>query len=882
MKQLLLIFAVSLCLASSLFGQIVTTIADVQDTTGGAGNGDSHLNGEIVTVEGIISAERGAFNGRYFIQDGLGPWSGVLVYGDWDRENAYGDSVRITATVEESSGLTRLNDVTEYVLLDSGKTVEPTLVSTGEIGTGGSNAEAYEGVLVQVTDVAITSPDLGYGEWGVDDGSGESMLDDYADYYFTQANYDSVRSITGVMDYSFGNAKIWPRLAWDIVEAGKFTRIQRIQQVRYSDLLKTPEDQMSDVSYAANPDNENMAGDTLSITGVVTMPSGLSYAGDGIKFILSEIGGGPWSSILSFNRDSTAYPQLFEGDVIEMTGYIGEYRTAPSNMTEFWITSPIDIIDFGQPVPDPDYVETGDLRLPITAEQWGNVLVYVKNAKVTNTTPQFELFEVDDGTGAVLIDSDSDSLNSYPTPTPGSLADSIRGWVYNHYGSYTDSNAYKLEPLYTSDIVWGVGLPPSLSNVQRAPQVPKSTDAVIVSADVATELTISTATMYYRVDGGAYTMLAMANTTGDTYTAEIPAQELGSWVDYCLVITDDQDQQVMAPADTSVQNLCYPVTGAGLHISDIQYTPWEIADSPFEGVNVTIAGMVTVDTLHLNGYDYFPIQEEDGAWNGMYVYADGMGLSLNKGDIVSVTGTITDYNSEWSFMFDNNTLLLAETVELLSTGATINSEVVTTGTLNKDSSDVVESYEGTMVEIQNATLVSINSYDITFDDGTGSCLVDDDAKFPDFIIEDDYVYAFGDTLREGDVVDMIKGSFVFSFGTYKIEIGGRSDMGSVVGIDSDFESVPLTYQLKQNFPNPFNPETRIYFQIPQTHNVTIAIYNMLGQKIRTLVKENFSAGHHVVNWDGQSDHGFQVPTGMYIYRIKAGDFVAAKKMVMIK
>ena len=65
------------------------------------------------------------------------------------------------------------------------------------------------------------------------------------------------------------------------------------------------------------------------------MPSGLSYAGAGVKFIFSEIGGGPWSGILSYNADSTAYPQLFEGDLIEMTGYIGEYRTAPSNMTEF-------------------------------------------------------------------------------------------------------------------------------------------------------------------------------------------------------------------------------------------------------------------------------------------------------------------------------------------------------------------------------------------------------------------------------------------------------------------------------------------------------------------------------------------------------------------
>jgi hypothetical protein len=881
MKQLLLIFAVSLCLAGSLFGQIETTIFNVQDTTGGPGGGDSKLLDSTVTVVGVISAERWAFNGRYFIQDGSGPWNGVMVYGDWDRENAYGDSVRITADVDEYNGLTELVNVTAYEVLATGATVEPTLVTTGEIGTGGSNAEAYEGVLVQIVDVEITSPDLGYGEWGVDDGSGECMLDDYADYYFTQANYDSVRSITGVLDYSFGNTKIWPRLAWDIVEAGKFTRIQRIQQVRYSDLLKTSEDQMSDVSYAANPDNPNMAGDTLWIKGIVTYPTGLGYAGAGVKMILSQEGGGPWSSILSYHPVASAFPVLFEGDIVEFYGYVGEYRTAPSNMTEFWILADPVVTPFGPEV-SPFYVQTGDLRAPETAEQWGNVLVYIKDAKVINTTPAFELFEVDDGTGPVLIDNDSDSLTNYPDPTLGSVADSIRGWVYHHYGAYEDSNTYVLEPLYQWDIVWGVGLPPTLSNVMREPGIPTPSDAVTVSVDIATDLTITTSILYYRVDGGEYSMVDLENTTGDTYTAEIPAQAMGSWVDYFITVTDDEDQNAMVPADTSVQNLCYPVTDGALTINNIQYTPWELADSPFEGVEVEITGMVAVDTLNMNGYDYFPIQDENGAWNGLYVYADGMGLSLNKGDVVSVSGTVTDYNSEWSYMMDNNTQIIAESVEIQSTGETLNSEVVTTGTLNEDSSDVVESYEGVMVEIQNATLVSINSYDASFDDGTGPCLVDDDAKFPDFYVGDGYVYAFGDTLHEGDVVDMIKGTFIFSFGTYKIEIGGRSDMGSVVGIDSDFESVPLTYELKQNFPNPFNPETRIYFQIPQAHDVTIAIYNMLGQKIRTLVKENFNAGSHVVNWDGQSDHGLQVPTGMYIYRIKAGDFVAAKKMVMIK
>ena len=66
-------------------------------------------------------------------------------------------------------------------------------------------------------------------------------------------------------------------MAYDIVEGGDYTRIQRVQQVRYSDLLKTPVDGVSDISY--------LDGDTITVKGVVTMPTGLSDAGDGIKFI---------------------------------------------------------------------------------------------------------------------------------------------------------------------------------------------------------------------------------------------------------------------------------------------------------------------------------------------------------------------------------------------------------------------------------------------------------------------------------------------------------------------------------------------------------------------------------------------------------------------
>jgi len=884
MSKIVIGFLSILLLLATAFGQTVTTIYDVQYTTDGSG--DSPFKDQQVTVTGVISGESGAFGSNYFIQDSSGAWNGIMVY-DKNHTAVYGDSIRITATVAEYYGMTELKDVTEYVVLDSGKTVEPAVVTTGEIGTGGSMAEAYEGVLVRVLNANITNADLGYGEWEIDDGSGPCVVDDKAEYYFNPSDYSAVKSITGVMNYSYSARKLLPRLAWDIIEDSPYTRIQRIQQVRKSDLVKALQDEESDVSYAL--------GDTVSVKGVVTMPTGLSYAGSGIKFIVSEPDGGPWSGILSYNEDSTAYPILYEGDLIDMTGYIYEYSTGPSNMTEFFINSPINIIDVGQPLPAPNKVKTGDLRIPETAEQWGNVFVYVQDADVVNYGTQYELFGLDDGSGDVLVDDDSDSLATYydsnPLPPIGTPADSVRGWVYHHFGSYADSTAYKLEPLYIGDVNWGAG-PPVVSEVMRDIDIPTSSDDVTVSAKVETKGTMSEVALYYEILSGGVSggmNKVIMNTEGsDIYSGQIPATAENNFVNYFIVATDVSDQVSMMPADTSVQNYCYPVTDGTLSIADIQYTPWSIADSPFEGVSVEVTGVLTTDTTANNRYDAYSIQDAESPWSG--IFASGINANLFIGDEVTVFGTVTDYNAAWHFKWDNNTTILVDSMKINSTGNTVNPLTVETGTIANDTS-TVEAYEGVLVKIQNATLTSLNSYDVSFDDGSGECLVDGDFMVSAdqnenelFYINDTdgYLVAFGDTVHVGEKVSMIQGVLVYSFGSYKIEVRNQDDFGTLVGIDENFKPTPKAYSLHQNYPNPFNPETKIYFDIPADQKVKILVYNVLGQKVRTLVNEEFRAGSHILNWDGRNDVGQRLPSGIYIYRIKAGNFIAAKKMMMVK
>lgn len=95
-------------------------------------------------------------------------------------------------------------------------------------------------------------------------------------------------------------------------------------------------------------------------------------------------------------------------------------------------------------------------------------------------------------------------------------------------------------------------------------------------------------------------------------------------------------------------------------------------------------------------------------------------------------------------------------------------------------------------------------------------------------------------------------------------------------------SLPNKFQLYSNYPNPFNPTTTIGFDLAETSEVSLIIYNSVGQKVRTLVAETKPSGSHQILWDARNDKGVQVPSGIYIYHIKAGNFTQSKRMMLIK
>ncbi len=108
--------------------------------------------------------------------------------------------------------------------------------------------------------------------------------------------------------------------------------------------------------------------------------------------------------------------------------------------------------------------------------------------------------------------------------------------------------------------------------------------------------------------------------------------------------------------------------------------------------------------------------------------------------------------------------------------------------------------------------------------------------------------------------------------------------GTITSVDEQHleAGLPKKFALQPNYPNPFNPETTIRYDLPQASKVVLRIYNLLGQEVRTLLNGNQAAGVKSVRWDGHNNSGRPVPSGIYIYRITAGDFTSARKMVLQK
>ena len=107
-------------------------------------------------------------------------------------------------------------------------------------------------------------------------------------------------------------------------------------------------------------------------------------------------------------------------------------------------------------------------------------------------------------------------------------------------------------------------------------------------------------------------------------------------------------------------------------------------------------------------------------------------------------------------------------------------------------------------------------------------------------------------------------------------------IGTATALGGDGNTTALRFELLDNYPNPFNPTTTIGYTLPEAGQVSLDIYNLLGQHVRSLVNEDQAAGTHRIVWDGKDSSGKSLGSGVYFYQLRTNRAVTVKRMVLVK
>lgn len=173
-----------------------------------------------------------------------------------------------------------------------------------------------------------------------------------------------------------------------------------------------------------------------------------------------------------------------------------------------------------------------------------------------------------------------------------------------------------------------------------------------------------------------------------------------------------------------------------------------------------------------------------------------------------------------------------------------------------------------------------DSLDLLYSSFYGRCGSKSNSCSIPYHLLENYLYNQGLERVSGtwDIIAIVDSTIISSInGPFKLTIDG-----SAVSVNKEKLLIPDKFVLYSNYPNPFNPSTNISYQLPNQSHVLVQIYDILGNKIKTLVNESQSPGKKTVLWDGINDLGMKMSGGVYIYQIHSGDFTDTRKMLLLK
>ena len=591
-----------------------------------------------------------------------------------------------------------------------------------------------------------------------------------------------------------------------------------------------------------------------------------------------------------------------------------------------------------------DFDSLGDVKF-LTGEKYEGMYVQINNVTIgpQSQLGSRNIRSLLDGNGNLIylrdfsnffsIFPNDTGFSAWTPPSIGATVIYIRGVIIN--SPYTEGNGglypYVIVPIYPNDLLLG-NTPPFVSNVSRIPGVPKPPDSVQVNVTVVdtldNPLSVASVQLFYRINRGQYTIKSMSN-AGSIYYTKIPPKPLGTLVEYFVKATDNQGAVRLNPSDTSRSTYFYYVRSSDtMSIKDIQYTPNNGGYSSYDGVaGITTTGIVTCDTSDIPAFQFTSsggsqssprrviIQDPaiQGGWSGIWINGLTTGVTdpLVRGQKVMVTGEVEEY-----FGVTRINVAVGDVHVISSNNQLPPFEVMTPGVVadvKTDGDTTAEKWESVLVKFENP--VSIDCIVAASSHGCNSNIPLPDSSFrrnygemyviyPNENIEarielQDGNHSYtngwdpalanyynpnlpGDLLYQWNGFTSLQGVLYYSFSHYKLVPRKNSDFGSVIGVKNNQNELPTVFRLGQNYPNPFNPVTTIKYDIPVNSEITLKVYNILGQEVKTLVSGIQNRGRYEVKFDGTN-----LASGIYFYILKGTslegqNYSAVKKMVLVK
>jgi len=483
-----------------------------------------------------------------------------------------------------------------------------------------------------------------------------------------------------------------------------------ISDVQYVSLFPDTCNDSSSFALSAN------IGDTIRITGVVMMNGTASQAKAGVyREIFLQQAPGIWNSIDVFGYSQTYPTDLLTslaGDSLMIVGTVEEY----DGETEFVPDSVYYLGSGNQPITPTvhtiaEFNSANQVNYMTSGEQWEGTYIEFRNCTVVSVTNTGRVdFVITDSSGGLMYVYDrflaqrtSAYNGTFVAPNVGDQFDYIRG-VMSQYKTSCASGYYELEPFQTSDYGYGKAYP-AITGIKSNYVTPTASEDVTITATIASNSGIASATLYYAIGVGSTTWnaLPMVNTSGKLWSGTIPAQPDSSLIMYFVSATDASPNHLTDTVPTiskGANPYFYIVNSTGTSIYDVQYTPFSNGTSGLVNDTVTIWGVVTASSNpSANDLGYTVIQQPGlNSWGGIWLSGDASLTTLNRGDIVSVTGTVQSGPSSPAYGY---TSLIVTSFTKIGSGGVITPVTLDPSVFTKYSFAINKQYEGMLVTLQN-------------------------------------------------------------------------------------------------------------------------------------------------------------------------------------